>query len=47
MKKKLKAKEFAAAVSREDITRGIAELGIDEAQHIQTCIDAIRNAKVT
>ena len=42
VKKKLKAKEFAAAVSREDIAAGIAELGVDETQHIQTCIDAIR-----
>jgi predicted hydrolase (HD superfamily) len=42
VKKKLKAREFAAAVSREDIAKGIAELGVDEAQHIQTCIDALR-----
>ena len=42
VKKKLKAKEFAAAVSREDIASGIAELGVDETQHIQTCIDAMR-----
>ena len=45
VKKKLKAKEFAAAVSREDIAKGIAELGVDETQHIQTCIDAIRADK--
>jgi putative nucleotidyltransferase with HDIG domain len=44
VKKKLKAKEFAANVSREDIARGISELGVDETQHIQTCIDAIRAA---
>lgn len=43
VKKKLKAKEFAAAVSREDIARGITELGVDETAHIQMCIDAIRN----
>ena len=42
VKKKLKAKEFAAAVSRADIAQGIAELGVDETQHIQGCIDAIR-----
>ena len=42
VKKKLKAKEFAAAVSREDIATAIAELGVDETQHIQSCIDAIR-----
>ena len=42
VKKRLKSKDFAAAVSREDIAKGIAELGVDETQHIQTCIDAIR-----
>jgi predicted hydrolase (HD superfamily) len=47
VKKKLKDKAFAAAVNREDIARGISEMAIDEAQHIQTCIDAIRDAKVT
>jgi predicted hydrolase (HD superfamily) len=45
VKKKLKAREFAAAVSRDDIAKGIAELGVDETQHIQTCIDAIRAEK--
>ncbi len=42
VKKKLKAKEFAAAVSREDMARGIVELGVNEDAHIQLCIDAIR-----
>jgi predicted hydrolase (HD superfamily) len=45
VKKKLKDKPFAAAVSRDDIRKGIAELGVDETQHIQTCIDAIRAEK--
>jgi predicted hydrolase (HD superfamily) len=45
VKKKLKDKAFAAAVSREDIAKGIAELGIDETQHIQSCIDALRAEK--
>ena len=45
VKKKLKAKEFAAAVSREDIATGIAGLGVDETRHIQTCIDAIRGER--
>jgi putative nucleotidyltransferase with HDIG domain len=44
--KKLKDKAFAAAVSREDITLGAQELtpltGMDQAAHIQFCIDAIR-----
>ena len=46
VKKKLKDKAFAAAVSRKDIKTGIAELGpvagVDETQHIQICIQAIR-----
>ena len=45
VKKKLKDKAFAAAVSREDIATGVRELGVDEVQHIQTCIDAIRATK--
>jgi predicted hydrolase (HD superfamily) len=44
--RKLKDKAFAAAVSRQDIDQGIAELGVDRAAHIQTCIDAIRAAGV-
>ncbi len=42
VKKKLKDKAFAAAVSREDIQQGIEELGIDPTEHIQRCIDAIK-----
>ncbi len=42
VRKKLKDKAFAAAVSRADIQKGIEELGVDPAEHIQTCIDAIR-----
>ncbi|MBN1443015.1 MAG: HAD family hydrolase, partial [Planctomycetes bacterium] len=42
VKKKLKDKSFAAAVSREDIQRGIEELGVDPAEHIQIAIDALR-----
>lgn len=45
VKKKLKDRAFAAAVSREDIARGVAELGVDETAHIQTCIDALRAAQ--
>ena len=43
VKKKLRDKAFAAAVSREDIDQGIAELGVDPDQHIQRCIAAIRD----
>ena len=42
VKKKLKDKAFAAAVSRQDIAQGIEELGVDQTEHIQTCIDALR-----
>ena len=42
VKKKLKDRAFAAAVSREDIATGIAELGVEEGEHIQRCIEAIR-----
>lgn len=42
VKKKLKDKAFAAAVSREDIAQGIAELGVDQGEHIGVCIEAIR-----
>ena len=45
VKKKLKDKGFAAAVSRDDIRRGVAELGVDETEHIRTCISAIRAEK--
>ena len=52
VKKKLKDRAFAAAVSRDDIAQGVAELGpvcgVDDpatfqTEHIQTCIDALRN----
>ncbi len=46
VRKKLKDKAFAAAVSRSDIAQGIAELGVDPAEHIQLCIDAMRAVTV-
>jgi predicted hydrolase (HD superfamily) len=42
VRKKLKDKAFAAAVSRDDIRKGIAEMGVEETPHIQRCIDALR-----
>ena len=42
VKKKLKNPAFAAAVSREDIATGIAELAVGEDEHIARCIAAIR-----
>ena len=46
VKKKLKNKNFAAAVSREDINIGIQELNIDIDEHVNTCIDAIQNSGI-
>ncbi len=52
VKKKLKDRAFAAAVNRDDIAQGVAELGpvcgvpdpaVFQAEHIQTCIDALRD----
>ena len=45
VKKKLKDKSFAAAVSRDDIAKGVEELDVDLTEHIQTCIDAIAAAR--
>jgi len=41
VKKKMKQKSFAAAVSRDDMTRGAADLQVDFDQHIQFVIDAM------
>jgi len=43
--KKMKDKAFARAVSRDDIRNGAAEIGIPLEEHIQFCIDAMRNNK--
>lgn len=40
--KKLKNKNFAAKVSRQDIEQGAAELGINKDEHIQFVIDALK-----
>ena len=45
VKKKLKTVAFAAAVNRQDIATGIEELGVDQTEHIQVCIDAMRGEK--
>ena len=42
MRKKLKDKAFARSVNRDDITNGAAELKVDLDQHIEFCIDAMR-----
>jgi len=43
VKKKFKQKAFAAKVDREEIKQGIAELGVDETEHIQRVIDALKS----
>jgi putative nucleotidyltransferase with HDIG domain len=41
VKKKMKAKGFAASVSRDDIARGAADLGVPLDEHIQFVIAAM------
>ena len=44
VRKKMKAKGFAAAVKREDLVRGAADLGVDLDVHIQFVVDALAAA---
>jgi predicted hydrolase (HD superfamily) len=46
VRKKMKNAAFAAAVSREDMTNGAAEIGVDFDAHCARCIEAIRGAGV-
>ena len=41
VKKKLKQPSFAAAVNRDEVQRGIEELGVDQDEHIALIIDAL------
>lgn len=41
VRKKMKQKSFAAAVSRDDLLRGAEELGVDLNEHIQFVADAM------
>jgi putative nucleotidyltransferase with HDIG domain len=43
VRKKMKDKAFARSVSREDIVNGAAELGVELDQHIEFCIEAMKN----
>ncbi|VAX17486.1 HDIG domain protein [hydrothermal vent metagenome] len=45
VKKKLKDKGFARAINREQIIIGAEELGIPLDEHIQFCIDAMKEKK--
>lgn len=47
VRKKLKQKSFAAAVNRDDIDRGAADLGVDLNEHIQFVIDAMQEVAST
>lgn len=42
VRKKMKQKSFAAAVSRDDIINGAADFGVDLNEHIQFVIDALQ-----
>ena len=42
VKKKLKDKAFARSVSREDITHGMEELGVNPDEHIRFVIEALK-----
>jgi predicted hydrolase (HD superfamily) len=41
VKKKLKQPSFAAAVSRDEVQRGIDELGVETDEHIALIIEAL------
>ena len=45
VKKKMKDKGFARAVSRGDIINGANELGLTLEQHIQIVLDAMKGIK--
>jgi len=43
VKKKFKAKAFAAQVSREDMIKGAEELGVELTEHIEVVLEAMKN----
>ena len=47
VRKRMKDKAFARAVSREDITNGAEELGVPLDEHITFCIEAMRSIAAT
>ncbi|HYH00500.1 MAG TPA: HDIG domain-containing protein [Terriglobales bacterium] len=42
VRKKMKDKAFARSVSRDDIIKGAAELGVELEEHIAFCIEAMK-----
>ncbi len=45
IKKKMKDKAFARNVNREDIMKGVDEIGMDLEEHIRNVIEAMKNDK--
>ncbi len=45
IRKKMKDKAFARNVNREDITKGVEELGVELDEHIVNVIEAMKNDK--
>jgi len=45
VKKKLKDSSFARGVNRDDIYKGIEELGVDTDEHFQLVIEALKSIK--
>ncbi|MDD3661687.1 MAG: HD domain-containing protein [Candidatus Dojkabacteria bacterium] len=45
IKKRMKKKDFAKGVSREDIMNGAEELGVDLDEHLQTVLDAMKGIR--
>ncbi len=41
----MKKKDFAAAINRDDSSKGIEELGVNEDEHYETVIEALKNVK--
>ncbi|HLG32167.1 MAG TPA: HDIG domain-containing protein [Ignavibacteriaceae bacterium] len=46
VRKKMKDKAFARTVNREDIVKGAEALGISLDEHIEFCINAMKNNKI-
>lgn len=44
VERNLKKKGFAEKISRDDIDRGIRELGADRVEHFNLAIQALKNA---
>jgi putative nucleotidyltransferase with HDIG domain len=42
--KKLKDRTFAAGVSREEVEKGVALIGLERSEHVQNVIDGLRAA---